>query len=50
VNLYAWSEEDRATFRASAQAAWKVWAEKSPEAKALVESHTAFMKDLGLVK
>jgi TRAP-type C4-dicarboxylate transport system substrate-binding protein len=50
VNLYDWSEEDRATFRAAAQDSWKVWGEKSPEAKALVESHTAFMKDLGLVK
>ena len=50
VNLHNWSDEDRATFRAAAQASWKVWGEKSPEAKALVESHVAFMKDLGLVK
>lgn len=50
VNLYAWSAEDRATFRQAAQSAWQEWAKKSPEANALVESHTGFMKTLGLVK
>ena len=50
VELYDWSAEDRATFRTAAQAAWKVWAEKTPEAKSLVESHTAFMKALGLAQ
>jgi len=50
VTLHAWSDEDRATFRQAAQSAWQEWAKKSPEAKALVESHTEFMKTLGLIK
>ena len=27
-----------------------MWAEKTPEARALVDSHTAFLKQLGLIK
>lgn len=50
VTLHEWSAEDRATFRDAAQTAWKGWAQKSPEAKALVDSHTTFMKTLGLVE
>ncbi|MGR3755887.1 MAG: TRAP transporter substrate-binding protein DctP, partial [Tranquillimonas sp.] len=50
VKLYDWSEEDRKTFREAAQTAWADWATKTPEAKALVESHTAFMKKLGLIE
>ena len=50
VNLYDWSAEDRATFRAAAQAAWQRWGDKTPEARALVDSHVAFMKTLGLAK
>lgn len=50
VTLYDWSAEDRAAFRAAAQKAWGNWAKKSPEAKALVDSHIAFMKKLGLLK
>ncbi len=50
VTLYDWSAEDRAAFRAAAQKAWQGWAEKTPEARALVDSHTAFLKNLGLVK
>jgi len=49
VTLYDWSAEDRATFRKAAQAAWDVWAEKSPEAKALVESHKDYLGQLGLI-
>ena len=49
VTLYDWSEEDRATFREAAQTAWADWATKTPEAAALVESHTAFMRQLGLI-
>ncbi|MCA0941092.1 TRAP transporter substrate-binding protein [Yangia mangrovi] len=49
VTLHNWTAEDRATFRQAAQAAWDVWAEKSPEAKALVESHKAYLGQLGLL-
>ncbi len=49
VNIYDWSPEDRQTFRDAAQAAWGDFA-TTPEAKALVESHTAYLRQLGLVK
>ena len=50
VTLYDWSPEDRATFRAAAQAAWDDWATRSPEADALVKSHKAFLTQIGLIK
>lgn len=49
VTLYDWSAEDRASFRSAAQTAWQGWAEKTPEARALVDSHVAFMQTLGLI-
>ncbi|ANT60827.1 MULTISPECIES: TRAP transporter substrate-binding protein [Roseobacteraceae] len=49
VTLHDWTAEDRATFREAAQSAWDVWAEKSPEAKALVESHKDYLGQLGLI-
>ncbi|MCB2055133.1 MAG: TRAP transporter substrate-binding protein DctP, partial [Geminicoccaceae bacterium] len=49
VTLYDWSEEDRGAFRKAAQKNWENWAEKTPEARALVDSHVAFMKTLGLI-
>lgn len=49
VTLYAWSAEDRASFRAAAQKAWDGWAAKTPEAAALVESHRAYLTELGLI-
>ena len=49
VNIYAWSAEDRQTFRDAAQAAWGDFA-STPEAKALVESHRAYLRQLGLMK
>ncbi|NCO22483.1 MAG: TRAP transporter substrate-binding protein [Rhodobacterales bacterium] len=48
VTLSAWSEEDLATFRAAAQSTWPEFAD-TPEAKALVESHLAYLSQLGLV-
>jgi TRAP-type C4-dicarboxylate transport system substrate-binding protein len=49
VTIYDWSAEDRATFRAAAQKAWDDWAKKTPEADALVKSHRAYLKQLGLL-
>ncbi|SFD44130.1 TRAP transporter substrate-binding protein [Roseivivax sediminis] len=49
VTLHDWAEEDRAAFREAAQTAWDRWAEKTPEAAALVESHKAYLTDLGLI-
>jgi TRAP-type C4-dicarboxylate transport system substrate-binding protein len=49
VTLYTWSAEDKQTFREAALAAWPEFA-TTPEAQALVESHTAFLKQLGVVK
>ena len=48
--MHDWSAEDRATFRKAAQDAWQGWADKTPEARALVDSHMAFLKQLGLAK
>jgi len=48
VTLYDWSQEDRNAFRAAAQSAWADFAAGSAEAEALVESHQAFLKQLGL--
>ena len=50
ITLHDWSAEDRATFRAAAQSAWQRWADKTPEARALVDSHVAFMTQLGLIQ
>ena len=49
VNIYDWSAEDRQAFRDAAQAAWGDFA-TTPEAKALVESHTSYLRQLGLAK
>ncbi len=49
VTLHDWSAEDRAEFRAGAQQAWDGWAEKTPEAAALVDAHRAWMTQIGLL-
>lgn len=48
VMLYDWSAADRQKFRAAAQATWPEFA-TTPEAKALVDSHLAYLTQLGLV-
>lgn len=49
VNLYAWSEEELQKFRNAAQAAWVDFA-TTDEAKALVDSHLTYLRQLGLVQ
>jgi TRAP-type mannitol/chloroaromatic compound transport system substrate-binding protein len=49
VNLYIWAPEDRQIFRDAAQASWSEFA-TTPEAKALVESHLGYLRQLGLAK
>lgn len=49
VTLSAWSPEEKAKFREAALSAWGDFA-TTEEAKALVASHTAYLKQLGLVK
>mgnify|MGYP001812776235 CR=1 FL=1 len=49
VTLHDWSPEERAKFRAAALASWPEFA-TTPEAKALVESHMAYLKQLGLAE
>lgn len=49
ITLHEWSAEDRAAFRKAAQTAWERWAEKTPEARALVDSHKAYLRQLGLL-
>lgn len=48
VYIYDWSAEDRSQFREAARNAWDEWAKRTPETAALVESHKAFGKQLGL--
>lgn len=49
VTLHDWSTEDRATFRKAAQEVWDDWAQRTPEAAALVASHKAYLSQLGLL-
>ena len=49
ITLYDWSAEDRTTFREAAQAKWQEWGDKTPEARALVDSHIGFMNRIGLL-
>lgn len=48
VTFHDWSAEDRAEFREGARKAWRDFA-TTDAAKELVESHLAFMNQLGLV-
>jgi hypothetical protein len=50
VTLHDWSAEDRAAFRAAARGAWEGWAERTPEAREIVDSNYGFMEVLGLAE
>lgn len=49
IQIDQWSAEDLQKFRDAAQATWPEFA-TTPEAKALVDSHIAYLTQLGLVK
>lgn len=49
VNLYEWAPEELAKYRDAVQKGWTEFA-TTPEAKALLESHIAFLKGLGAMK
>ncbi len=49
VNLYEWSPEDLQVYRDAVQAGWTEFA-TTPEAKELLASHIAFLKNLGAMK
>ena len=49
ITISEWTPADLAEFRDAAQKTWPEFA-TTPEAKALVESHIAYLKQLGLVK
>jgi len=49
VNLYEWSPEELAKYRDAVQKGWVEFA-TTPEAKALLDSHITFLKDLGAMK
>lgn len=48
VTIYTWSDDDLQAFRDAAQATWPEFA-TTPEAKDLVDSHMAYLRQLGLV-
>jgi len=49
INLYEWSPEELGKYRDAVQKGWVEFA-TTPEAKALLESHISFLKDLGAMK
>lgn len=49
VTLIEFGEEDAAKFRQMLLEVWDDWAEKSPEAKAIIDSHKAYLAKIGLL-
>ena len=49
VTLYAWSDEDRKAFREAAQVSWELWGDKNEQARAILDSHKAYLEQLGLL-
>ncbi|MEM8822520.1 MAG: TRAP transporter substrate-binding protein DctP [Pseudomonadota bacterium] len=48
VTFIAFGEEEAATFRTLTDEVWAEWGARSPNAQAIVDSHRAFMTELGL--
>jgi TRAP-type C4-dicarboxylate transport system substrate-binding protein len=48
VTLHDWSDDERRQFRTAALEAWETWADRTPEAREIVDSHYAFMDLLRL--
>ena len=49
INLYEWSPEELAKYRAAVKAGWTEFA-TTPESKALLQSHIDFLTELGAMK
>ena len=49
VTLYNWNAEQREAFRTFSRAKWEESGKKTKEAGELVDSHIAFMKQIGLI-
>ena len=49
INLYEWTPEDLAMYRAAVQKGWTEFA-TTPEAKELLAAHIGFLKKLGAMK
>ncbi len=48
VTFIEFGEEEAATFRTLTQEVWADWGSRSPNAQAIVDSHQAFLEELGL--
>lgn len=49
VNLYEWSPEEMAKYRAAVQTAWGKFA-TTPESQALLSSHLDFLRSIGAMQ
>ena len=49
VTLHDWSVEDRKAFRTFARDTWNQWSDRSELTKKFVDSHVAYMQQLGLL-
>ena len=49
INLYEWSPEELAKYRAAVQSAWGEFA-TTPESKSLLESHLSFLRGIGAME
>ncbi len=49
LNMYQWSEEDMAAYRAAVQSAWTEFA-TTPESQSLLDSHLNFLRSIGAMQ